>query len=29
MEGNIVKRESVMVFLVKFVHLVILKEKDQ
>ena len=29
MEGNIVKRESVTVFLVKFVHLVILKEKDQ
>ena len=29
MEGNIVKRESVMVFLVKFVLLVILTEKDQ
>ena len=29
MEGNIVKRESVMVYLVKFVLLVILKEKDQ
>ena len=29
MEGNIVKRESVTVFLVKFVLLVILKEKDQ
>ena len=29
MEGSIVKRESVMVFLVKFVLLVILKEKDQ
>ena len=29
MEGSIVKRESVMVFLVKFVLLVILKEKNQ
>ena len=29
MEGNIAKRESVTVFLVKFVLLVILKEKDQ
>ena len=29
MEGNIVKRESVTVFLVKFVLLVILKEKNQ
>ena len=29
MEENIVKRESVMVYLVKFVLLVILKEKDQ
>ena len=29
MEGNIVKQESVTVFLVKFVLLVILKEKDQ